>query len=220
MIVDDASRTLIVTPAKCGTVSLEGMATRQDGVWKTKNRHVVAAPEGREDYRRLMMCRDPWSRLTSVWSFVVRHYAFRTKDDQWDWAAEATFPEFATRWCEGRPAFAPPAEDRGWTQGVNLWWLTQGDYLDRWQPTGLVRMEHLAHDLAAHGLDYGEEMRRNTSDAVRPGNWVGYYDGGSWDVVSRTFAAADAARLGYPDGLPAGPLGELAASRVPTVRSR
>lgn len=212
MIVDRKHNVLIVTPPKCATQTIVGMATRIDGVERTRSYHDAGpAPAGCEGMLRLQMARNPWARLVSVWSYVHNRYAGQRKG--WDWVSGTSFAEFVNQWVETRATYV--IDEKRWTMGEVMWWLTQGDYLDRWQPARLLRTEHLMDDLQSLGLDYGEERVLNKSS--RQGGvegWVPYYDRDSWQRVGESFAFADAVRLRYPTEPPDGLTGELSGVRL------
>lgn len=208
MILDHGLQVAVCTPPKCGTTSLEKMARRRGpSVSVSGNgRHGCVMPAAYEGarYRRLTTCRHPWARLASVWRYVGSRGEEFAEGPA---VREMTFPEFVSWWearrAQHRPDLLPP-----WVtlRMKHLWYVTQGDFARRWRPEGYLRVESLAADLAAGGVDWGPEVRANTTDRVKRAPWWEHYDREAWDRVGELFAAEEAEMLGYATD-PPGELG-------------
>lgn len=209
MIVDHVNKVALACVPKCGTFTVERMAKKAGHDVTGLGRHGVVAPPEAVGYRRLMTARNPWSRLVSVWSFVGSRPSEFLEGPA---VVEMTFPEYV-RWWERRRADFMPWQMPDWIalRMKYMWYTTAGDFLMRWKPEALVRVEHIEHDLRSAGVDWGKVYHTNTSAKHRTGNWWDHYTDEAWDAVGRLFGEQEAAWFGYPTE-PPGTLGAAADS--------
>jgi hypothetical protein len=86
MIISEAGRFFIATPTKCGTTTLESIAARnmREGEGETlrvlddpdtgdtrRRQHRMVVPQGHNDWNRYMLVRHPYSRMTSVYEYLL-----------------------------------------------------------------------------------------------------------------------------------------------------
>jgi hypothetical protein len=207
VIVDHDRRVVIATPTKCGKTSLEAMVKRSLTADVGRNLEVVRpgqhrldCPSGADGYKRYMMVRNPWSRLVSTWSFLANPKSkgeHRAKDIQ-----KMSFAEFVYWWLEYRAEMGPVHILAEGQQPSVLWsaparWLMTLSECDGvWRAEDYIRVEQMAGDLDLLGLNYGQPVKNNSSDKVRPGEWTDYWT----DELLREAASTlrkDAHAFGY-----------------------
>lgn len=197
MIVDHDVKVVIATPTKCGKTSLEAMVKRSLNADVGRNLEVVRPgqhrldlpPSADDSYTRLMMVRNPWSRLVSTWSFLANPKSkgeHRAKEIQ-----QMSFSHFVHWWLKYRDdwcalRFLDDATPAQLWSAPERWLMNLTECAYVWNPDGLVHLENMERDLAGWELDYGTPVKNNSSDKVRPGVWTDYWNTDLYVAVGQT----------------------------------
>lgn len=204
MIIDHEAMVVIATPSKCGTLTMKAMAKALPSdrmvEWVGMGVHRLDCPPEADGYTRLMMVRDPWARLVSMWSFIGKpsHY------DEWehDTIRRLTFTQFVDWYLERHEEEASkgPWEQRSarelWSVPTR-WLMTLGECADVWKPEHTLDVASIEDSLFEHGLDYGKVRNANISHH-RTGKWTDHYTPDTFKLVGDAFARADAKRFNFP----------------------
>lgn len=208
MIIDHDNKTVIGTPSKCGTMTVKHMVLalnkkepERNVEWVRTGVHRCDCPPEAEGYTRLMMVRDPWVRLVSMWSFIAKPGSigeWRHKE-----ITNLSFTEFIDWWLKQRAEYRHPNKKWAGLSASQLWsapprWImTLSEIADIWCPDAVIDIHHIEDGLFEHGIDLGKIVQSNTSKKNRPGHWTDYYTHKTFNRVSDAFAIKDADRFGF-----------------------
>lgn len=213
MIISEATKTLIATPTKCGTTTLEAVARRSeregDGAVlrvldepdpndTRRRQHRMCPPPGKEDWTRLLLVRNPYDRLTSIYEYLraPANYsqwgARRVQGREWPGERGAlSHPPMSFRkflfWLELEHAtLAEDFRDWGASRSYRSPWVWTDTLKDSWRfwsrdgdvEVGLLRLENLWEDLAAwlgEGVVNMKPLHSNRSTGRKHADWKDYY---------------------------------------------
>lgn len=120
MLVSNDRRFIVPTATKTGTFSVESCLNGR-GFHRLLPRHRDTVPSTHKGSEALMLVRDPYARLVSMYRYgKVKKHSFLLK------LGEGGFPMFVTQWCMLRKA----------GKGPHDWMTLLAEYVDRIAKSG------------------------------------------------------------------------------------
>lgn len=171
MVIIEEKKTVIVTPPKCASVTLHTLGKAEVGFPNDQKTSAVI-PAEYTDWRKLLVTRNPYARLVSL-------YAHRARDNAYRGSATPSFGEFSRRAVAGS---ATP-----WQDWLPIWMLVGRQNFD-----GLIVFENLIDSLKSY--DLGTAIPHYNPGYHRP--WREYYSDQLLEEV-RPWAAGDCQAYGY-----------------------
>jgi len=209
MIVDLEYGSVIATPTKCGTTSIEALARSRGsrlGLTTVRPRqHRMVVPDEYANFRRYMMVRNPYDRLASIYLYLSNPSNY----SQWaHWeVVDKTFTQFLYWYVRMRDHYniqlavdpGGAAHDDRWYKSPNLWLVSLGECMQVLQPQGLIRLENLEADLKETGRDEwgGKMLHSNRSTNRKKETRAMYGSKQALQKVNQSFLLSDCERLGY-----------------------
>lgn len=178
MFIDHENKLILVTPMKCATHTFREIAGRLgSSLQLTPVYPHVMVCDGDEGYRRVMAVRDPYDRLVSIYLHL--------QSRPLRWIPEGliqsfTFKKFMPWWCLQQSR----------AEG-NFWSMSLTDCANMFYPTRLVRVEHLAEDLAALGVVVDGDIPHMNRASNRQGDSLSYYSDEMLHLAYDWFAKYD-----------------------------
>jgi hypothetical protein len=192
VIVIPKVRMVICTPTKTGTEALLSALVRRGGVGeKVMPKHRISVPEdykqwkGMDKWRRVLVVRNPWHRLVSMYYFL------RKGNSSWGKGNYISFAEF----CEFH-------QDRAKSKPSVDWTWNFSSIADAFEPDLIWRNETLDADVQRElvklrGLDVPHLTVVNTTTDRRPMSYEAHFMKRRVRDLVAPWCEPDAERFGY-----------------------
>lgn len=197
---------VLATPSRCGTHSFQALARSTPGMEWIPTMHSMEVPEQYDDLDRILIVRDPYDRLVSIWDLLRRWTAMWGHREMKD----MTFDEFV-HWFHAKRHLHMRDPKATSKRAPWLWLWNCTENANVFMPSQVLYLEEA--DLALKYLiaNYGIQPKKRDIEVMYRGNTSDNSRGGKrgWDLerfyskkrtlatVNDMWAAMDCESFGY-----------------------